>query len=135
MDTVSNETLLNWKVAGLSEDATAIDFESGELERGKTVRGFDRSFLSQLSMVTSWDMQLLQECVKTLDGVRVDVDLISRARNPGFPHRLELSQLSAFVRQMGRNGSQLSTQLDCSPSAPSLACDDCWASQSPHQFA
>ena len=45
-----------------------------------------------------------------------------------------------FVRQMGRNDSQMSTQFDCKTSArspnsfrlsvPSLVCGDCWASQS-----
>ena len=43
---------MSWNVAGLSEDSTDI-------------------FLSQISMLTAWDIFLLQECFKKLDGVNV----------------------------------------------------------------
>ena len=42
--------VLSWSVAGLSEDATDI-------------------FLSQVSMFTDWDVLMLQECFRKLDGV------------------------------------------------------------------
>ena len=45
--------VLSWNVAGLSEDSTDI-------------------FLSQISMLTDWDVLLLQECFRKLDGVNVD---------------------------------------------------------------
>ena len=44
--------VLRWNVAGLSEDLTDI-------------------FLSQISMLTDWDVLLLQECFRKLDGVNV----------------------------------------------------------------
>ena len=44
--------VLSWNVAGLSEDSTDI-------------------FLSQISMLTDWDVVLLQECFRKLDGVNV----------------------------------------------------------------
>ena len=40
--------VLSWNVAGLSEDSTDV-------------------FQSQISMLTAWDILLLQECFKTLD--------------------------------------------------------------------
>ena len=46
-------------------------FESVELERGWTVGGFNGHFLSQISMLTDWDVLLLQECFRKLDGVKV----------------------------------------------------------------
>ena len=42
--------VLSWNVAGLSEDSTDI-------------------FLSQVSMLTEWDVLLLQECFRKRDGV------------------------------------------------------------------
>ena len=42
-------------MAGLSEDSTDI-------------------FLSQISMLTDWDVLLLQECFRKLDGVNVGAD-------------------------------------------------------------
>ena len=42
-------------MAGLSEDSTDI-------------------FLSQISMLTDWDVLLLQECYRKLDGVNVGAD-------------------------------------------------------------
>ena len=44
--------VLSWNVAGLSEDCTDI-------------------FLTQISMPTDWDVLLLQECFRKLDGVNV----------------------------------------------------------------
>ena len=44
--------VLSWNVAGLSEDFTDI-------------------FLSQISMLTDWDVLTLQECFRKLDGVNV----------------------------------------------------------------
>ena len=44
--------VLIWNVAGLWEDSTDI-------------------FLSQISMLTDWDVLLLQECFRKLDGVNV----------------------------------------------------------------
>ena len=44
--------VLSWNVAGLSEDSTDI-------------------FLSQISMLTDWDVLLLQECFRKMDGVNV----------------------------------------------------------------
>ena len=44
--------VLSWSVAGLSEDSTDI-------------------FLSQISMPTDWDLLMLQECFRKLDGVNV----------------------------------------------------------------
>ena len=44
--------VLSWNVAGLSEDSTDM-------------------FLSQISMVKDWDVLLLQECFRKLDGVNV----------------------------------------------------------------
>ena len=44
--------VLSWNVAGLAEDCTDI-------------------FLSQISMFADWDMLLLQECFRRLDGVNV----------------------------------------------------------------
>ena len=44
--------VLSWSVAGLAEDSTDI-------------------FLSQISMVTEWDVLLLQECFRKLGGVNV----------------------------------------------------------------
>ena len=44
--------VLSWNVAGLSADSTDI-------------------FLSQISMLTDWDVLLLQECFRKLDGVNV----------------------------------------------------------------
>ena len=44
--------VLSWNVAGLSEDSTDI-------------------FLSQISMLTDWDVLMLQECFRKLDGVNV----------------------------------------------------------------
>ena len=44
--------VLSWNVAGLSEDSTDI-------------------FLSQNSMLTGWDVLMLQECFRKLDGVNV----------------------------------------------------------------
>ena len=46
--------LLSWNVAGLSEDSTDI-------------------FLSQISMITEWDVLLLQEYFRKLDGVNSGV--------------------------------------------------------------
>ena len=44
--------VLSWNVAGLAEDCTDI-------------------FLSQISMLADWDVLLLQECFRKLDGVNV----------------------------------------------------------------
>ena len=44
--------VLSWNVAGLSEDYTDI-------------------FASQISMLTDWDVLMLQECFRKLDGVNV----------------------------------------------------------------
>ena len=44
--------VLSWNVAGLAEDCTDI-------------------FLSQISMLVDWDVLLLQECFRKLDGVNV----------------------------------------------------------------
>ena len=44
--------VLNWNVAGLSEDSADI-------------------LLSQISMLTDWDVLMLQECFRKLDGVNV----------------------------------------------------------------
>ena len=46
--------VLSWNVAGLAEDCTDI-------------------FLSQISMLVDWDVLLLQECFRKLDGVDVGV--------------------------------------------------------------
>ena len=46
--------VLSWNVAGLAEDCTDI-------------------FLSQISMLADWDVLLLQECFRKLDGVDVGV--------------------------------------------------------------
>ena len=45
--------------------------ESVELERGWTVGGLHGHFLSQISMLTDWDVLMLQECFRKLDGVNV----------------------------------------------------------------
>ena len=44
--------VLSWNVAGLAEDCTDI-------------------FLSQISMLADWDVLLLQECFRKLDGLNV----------------------------------------------------------------
>ena len=46
--------VLSWNVAGLAEDCTDM-------------------FLSQISMLVDWDVLLLQECFRKLDGVDVGV--------------------------------------------------------------
>ena len=46
------QKVLSWNVAGMAEDSTDI-------------------FLSQISMLTDWDVLLLQECFRKLDGVNV----------------------------------------------------------------
>ena len=46
--------VLSWNVAGLAENCADI-------------------FLSQISMLTDWDVLLLQECFRKLDGVDVGV--------------------------------------------------------------
>ena len=44
---------------------------SVELERGWTVGGLHKRFLSQISMLTDWDVLVLQECFRKLNGVNV----------------------------------------------------------------
>ena len=45
--------------------------ESVELERGRTVGRLTDIFLSQILMLTDWDVLMLQECFRKLDGVNV----------------------------------------------------------------
>ena len=47
-------------------------YESVELGRGGAVRGFSGRFpVAEISMPTDWDVLLLQECFRKLDGVNV----------------------------------------------------------------
>ena len=57
--------VLSWNVAGLAEDCTDI-------------------FLSQISMLADWDVLLLQECFRKLDGGCWCARIVHAVRTPGW---------------------------------------------------